>query len=430
MTVAVFDLNDCAIGHGSNTENWQESPGFALLESDAIVTGHKARERAWLEPQRSFQHYWHQLNLSPLSSHNRFARHHADLAYAQLQQLHQDSQQPEEVILAVPGNFTREQLALLLGLIKASRFQAVGLVDSAIAAVSNAPVQQNGLHLDIQLHQCVITRISVDGEIHRASVEPLNDLGLKGMMDSWAHHIAEQFIRQYRYDPLHTAQGEQQLYDQLPKWLSDLQSSQQATASLDTAKGNFNLNLLRDDLMVSSQSRLQRLLQGVEKFLQPGDCIYLSHRLAQLPGVVDALNTRCHVLTEHAVLEGCLQHQQAIRSDSEALKFITRLPADNPVSKPQSTAATTTAADRASPTHALIGHRALAIQSQLGLSLNENGQLTASPESDADLVLAINGSGLKLHSRPGVQVEAPSELYAGSVIKLAGKPIVLIQVET
>ena len=430
MTLAVFDLNDSAIGSGSNPDNWQQTPAFALLDKDNIVTGAAARSQAWLHPQNSFQHYWHQLNLSPLSVQNNAARHHADLAYAQLQQLYLDSGKPEQVILAVPGSFSREQMGLLLGLAKALPFQAIGLVDSAVAAVSQQPPSGNALHLDIQQHQSLITRIDCTDTLHSSTLEVINNLGLKQLMDHWAHHIADQFIRQYRYDPLHTANGEQQLYDQLPGWLNTLCHEPQVAVSLHTAKGNFDLNLMRDELLASAATRLQQLQQAVEALRTHSETLYLSHRIAQLPGIAERFSHH-QLLSASAVLEGCLGHQAQICSTSESLSFITSLTLNTPVAgtitQAESDTSTNGNIDLA-PSHLLAGHRALAIDRQLNLKLNGQG-VERCEQQQADLVIVNNGSGVQLQPGTGVTVSAPASLQAGSVIELQGQRLQLICVE-
>ena len=426
MTLAVFELNDSGIGHGSNADNWQYSPGFALLDGGNIVTGQAARDQAWLHPQRSFQHYWHQLNLSPLSIQNNTARHHADLAYAQLQQLCLDSGEPEQVILAVPGNFSREQLALLLGLAKALPFNAVGLVDSAVAAASIQPPNGPALHLDIQQHQSLVTRLNGRGELHSDTVETINNLGLKQLLDHWAHYVADQFIRQYRYDPLHTAQGEQQLYNQLPGWLQTLHTESQVAVSLNTTRGNLDLNLLRDGLLASAEPRLQQLQQTVETLRQKDEMLYISHRIAQLPGVAKRLGEH-RQLSANAVLDGCLDYRKQICSNTEALSFITSLSVSSADSGQPSS--TNMGSGHIAPSHILVGHCAMNIGSQLTLRLGEQG-IERCEQQQADLLLTNNGFGLQLQSRSGVTVKAPSQLHSGSVIELQGQRLQLISVES
>lgn len=442
MTLAVFDLNDSAIGHGDSHDNWQHSPGYALLADDAIITGEAARQRFWLEPQKGFQQYWQQLNLSPLRQQSDFARHHADLAYAQLQQLYRDSGEPGEVILAVPGHFSSEQLSLLLGLVNASPFSAVGLVDSAVAAVASHQSLAAGkaaLHVDIHLHQVVITRIEQQQTLQRVTVEHIDELGLKTLLDSWAKWVSDQFIQQYRYDPLHTASGEQQLFDRLPGWLEQLSKEPQVAAALETDKGTLRLNLLREQLLGNTASRLSRLQQAITKLGGNDSTLYLSHRIAQLPGISGLSAGATITLDHHAALTGTQAHEQSIRSNPEALSFTTSLPqapattdqppVDDTVASPKPVAADgLTDVPTDMPTHALIGHRAIAIGQQLAFRLGDDGLEPCEVNEQALLQLSVNGSGLRCQAHPEADIEVPPELRSGSVIRVGDKALTLIEV--
>ncbi|MGS2724360.1 hypothetical protein ACVBEJ_11520 [Porticoccus sp. GXU_MW_L64] len=420
MTLAVFDLNDSAIGHGSSADNWQHSPGLARVEDGRIVTGEIARSRAWLDPQQSFQQFWQQLNLTPLAVHTNSARHHADLAYAQLQQLHKDSGEPEQVILAVPGSFNREQLGLLLGLANALPFKAVGLVNSALAAVSTQPPTGPALHLDIQQHQSLITRLDHRNELRSLDSDAVSNLGMKQLLDHWAHQVAEQFISQYRYDPLHTADGEQQLYDQLPHWLATLQREPQVAASLHSSKGDFDINLMREPLLASGESRLKQLQQAVEELRQNGETLYLSHRAAQIPGLRRRLGEH-QVLASDAVLQGCLGHKQQLCGDSQSLHLINALRVATPVP-----AADSESSSR--PSHLLVGHRALTIGEQLALRVTGSVVEPCDPEQ-GDLLLINKGSGLLLQTPAEVEVSAPPTLQPGSIIQVQQHRLQLIVVD-
>lgn len=352
MSVGVIEINDCGL-YCSNTDNeFIVSPGYALLTKQAVITGVAARQKAYLEPQQSFNHYWQQLNLSPLSSPNQYARHNADLAYAQLLQLHSEGGSPEEVVFAVPGSFDRDQLAIILGLANASPFKVLALVDSAVAAVSqmvliNPTTGSNFsqpivgeilLHLDIQLHQTVLTQLSVANDISREQVDVITDTGLKTFYDSWARFIANKFIAQYRYDPLHTAKGEQQLYDLLPTWLEQLTSDNELAIALDSPQGSYRLNINRTDLLTSSQSKLERLQHRINNTLDNKRLI-ASHRIKLLPGLMEYLSI-IDILPSQTAIAGCFKNIEHITSHDQHIRLITQLPyqqrklKDTPIKSP------------------------------------------------------------------------------------------------
>ncbi len=421
MTTAVLELNDSGIQWRHN-EHHAVSPGYAIVTDNGIITGAPALRRAWLEPQRSFNHYWHQLNLTPLPLRTDFARHSADLAYAQLQQLHRDMGAPGEVIFTVPSNMSNDQLALLLGLVKAAGFSAAGVVDAAVAASVSSGRQGHLLYVDIQLHTAVITEIDATNSVARRAVESLPEVGLKVLHDHFAQCIANAFIQQYRYDPLHTAAGEQQLRDRLPDWLSMLGEKSEVVVELSAPQGNFRLNVLRSDLIAVNAQRLARLQQAIARY--PAATLLLSQRVATLPGLAEYLPDAT-VVPHNSALRGCELSADALRDQSsEALHFITALPIAGGPASPSHTPGT-----RRLPTHLVYHHRAYPIGIGVGIRIGDTG-LAFDDGDGASTTLQLQDSRLMLRSSDD-QVRCSGErtdLRCGDQIEIGTHQIGLIEV--
>ena len=87
MTLAVLELSDQLLLIQAENGPLCAEPGFARLTPGGIETGESARASAWREPQHSYNQYWSQLNQTPLAAKQDWARHHADIAFAQLKNL-------------------------------------------------------------------------------------------------------------------------------------------------------------------------------------------------------------------------------------------------------------------------------------------------------------------------------------------------------
>ena len=434
MGIAIINLNDSSIQcqHG---EVSVVAPGYALLTADGVVTGNEALHKSWLLPQQSHNQYWHQLNLSPLNSANNHARHHADLAYEQLQTLYREADKPDEIIIAIPGNFTADQLSILLGLAKASPFRAVGLVDAAVAATSQTEISGEVIHVDMQLHTSVITRITCGSQTARVQATQHPEISLKSFHNTWAQFIAGQFIREYRYDPLHTARGEQQLRDLLPGWLEQLQSAPEIAVELSAKQGDFRLNILRNELIAASSQHWQRLVEALvrEKGI---DAIFISHLVGELPGAKDYLKESI-TLPRDAVLKACSAHREHIISDQDNLPFVTALPSlDRSISRKDSASV----AHQKIPTHVLHGYQAYAIGKRLNIGVTSDGlhifQHRAATESEFKdiqnpVVLRVNEGKLALlHTDSSLQIQCkgdPDNLRVGNEITFGGETITLIE---
>ena len=427
MSVAIIEINDSGLYCGNDQGELIVSPGYALLTKQGITTGKAALERAYLEPQQSFNQYWRQLNLTPLPAPNNQARHHADLAYAQLLELHHEGGSPDKVIFATPGSFDRDQLSILLGLAKASPFEALGLVDAAVAAVSQSDLSGQLLHLDIQLHQCVLTRLHAGNTIEhsyveRTDVEVIAGIGLKAFYDTWAQHIADMFIRQYRYDPLHTAAGEQQLYDLLPNWLGQLSETSELAIALDSPQGSYHLNLNRSELLASSSARLELLQKKVRNIQRADEIMIASHRTLLLQGLLERLDD-IHILPNDAVIQGCLNNLEAIIGHEETIHFVTQLPRQHkPTQTPQLNVTTT-------PTHLLYQHRAHTIGDGLYIQVDGN-QLSFSHQHTGDIALIRDNDRVQLHSNhKNITTQSNRDnLQPGAIIHIGVHQLQLIEV--
>ena len=438
MGIAIIELNDSAI-QCRYGETFLSVPGYALLSDQGLITGEQAAQQAWLLPQQSHCQYWHQLNLSPLPGANAYARHHADLAHAQLQALYRDAGQPEQVIFAIPGNMTTDQLSILLGLAKASPFNSVGLVDAAVAATCQAGVSGEVTHVDMQLHTSVLTRLSCGQDVSRHHAAQHPDISLKGFYDTWAHFIAEQFITQYRYDPMHTAQGEQELRNLLPVWLKKIHSTEEIEIELAAQQGKFKLTILREQLIAANSQRWQGLSDAIAR--QSGaDTILISHRVAALPGAREYINY-AGILAPEAAIISSLAHAQHIVSDSDKLSFITTLKTLQPHTQMTKAQTLTSTTDRSLPSHVLYRHKAYVIGKQLEVRIDNDGALrlrspNANDQSGAEAILTINSEADRIslveHSPShGLVIQTTADLdalQAGDQITVDDEMLTFIEV--
>ena len=258
MSLKVVELNDRAITVYDDGGILLQSPGFALVEGDTVHVGESAQQQARLFPNQSYNKYWQELNLEPISHGNNF-RHYADIAYAHLLDLAESAGLDGDVILAVPGSFTRQQLAIVLGLCQQCPFQVVGVVDSAVAAVSLLEPPRTTIYADIQLHQVVLTRVSLNGDsLEAGSTIQIPGVGSQSFMELMMRMATDMFIQQCRFNPQHNATSEQQLYNALPDWLTEVDDGNlilelKAADTLHTAK------MPRDSLIASLAGHFQKI---------------------------------------------------------------------------------------------------------------------------------------------------------------------------
>lgn len=441
MSVDCIELNDSGVCVFRADGTFECSPGFASIQSGELILGAAARAQARLQPRQTNSRFWQRLGLAALPSQFGKARHHADLAYAHLLALHELAGKPETLLCAVPGSFDREQLGVLLGVVQQCPFRISGLVDSATAASAMANVRGHVLHLDIQLHQSTITHLSIDDTVVRGAVDVLPDTGVAELQDIWSRRISKGFIRQCRFDPLHDAHSEQQLYDQLDRWIPEFNEKAEQLLLIRTADAEHQAKFLVDEIIEAASPIYDLWRQRIGQ--ANADGLLITHRLAALPGV-GALLRDAQALAPTALAEVLATHRALIESGDDSLRFVTRLPhlGDRRVETPMSDSITENAAPPpAAPTHILVGAVASPIPSgetflaNRPSSVQQTPLLMSAPEFPAARLLSQDGrivlstsakQGFSVNGKP---LEGSLELHCGDRVETAqGISFALIRV--
>ncbi len=308
------------------------SPGLALIDGRKLAVGLEAESRARLNPRRLHSRFWQNLGTAPLGRPFPGYLRTADLAHAHLKAVWEaDGGNAEEVIVAVPGVYSDDQLGLLLGIAHELQIPIRGLIDAAVAAAADRELQPSVLHLDFHLHRAVFTELENGQEIVRKTVRTEPRVGLLALRDIWARVIAQTFIQATRFDPLHVAAIEQVLYAGLANYLEVLMEMDSTEVGIASGGRHHTVQLERTRIIEAARSTYEILSSLVNDYEHPNDTtLLLSHRAAALPGLVDHLkeHTESSVVVLHpaAAASGALAHADRIRSSDSALPFVTSLP--------------------------------------------------------------------------------------------------------
>jgi hypothetical protein len=416
MTTAVLELNDQNLLIQTEDGTLYAEPGFAQLTTTGIDTGDRAKDRAWKEPQQSYNDYWRQLNQLPLPSRQPLARHHADIAFAQLKRLYEIAGSPEDLIIAVPGSFSDQQLSLLLGLASAIPTRVKGVIDSALAC---CPQQQTTLLVELQLQQAVISLIEENQGIRSISQqEVIPDLGILHLYNAAARHISEQLIADYRYDPLHTSIGEQTIYDQLPNWLMQLSWADEVSFNVPTAQGELNLILRKHQIAALFEERLASLNTIIKKHPQANLCF--SHGAGVIPALLPQFS-EAQVCAQNAGIEQCFRLQAQL--SGEQLQRVSQIQilehtGETPTTTPHHA------------THLLYQNHAYPLDHPISIHIKENQlSLVSAIDNRAACVLVLEEQKLKaLHQQSDLEVKVPSVCQPGKIVQIAEHSLRLIEV--
>jgi len=273
------------------------SPGFAIPEKKDLLVGISAAAKAHLFPLQVITRFWDQLNTAPLEHKSRHAQNHAEIACAHLAHIWDNvKQHGDEMIIAVPDYYGREQLGLILGMAQEWSIPVKGFVSLAVAASSEPYRDAMLLHIDLHLHRFEIVYLHQGEHLSRQNALTVQDISLEHLYRNWVESIAAEFVSVTRFDPLHQAATEQELYNHLPAALDIFKSQTSFLFEISHAKHNYRITLPRDLLIQKSAgvyAEIRRLVESMrDEHSKNGALIalQLSHRTACLPGLVEKLS--------------------------------------------------------------------------------------------------------------------------------------------
>lgn len=345
-TIGILELNDFQMQLSLLVDGKLQAPvntcGYSTINSakQEIIFGQEAQAQFRRQPLNSFNQYWNQLNVEPINANHNKIRHYADLAHQQLLALHgQDNF--DELILVVPASFNREKLSLLLGICGQCPFEVIGLVDSAVIGSSNMNASNTSasnarskiLHLDIQLHQCILTHLSQSNgsegtQTQIKSVDIIPGTGISQLYTRFAHYLSEQFIEQCRFDPIHNADSEQQLYNLLGQLINGEQS-----AELQLSLDGKQVTLNRQSIWRHASDLFDELSSTLEK-CTPFDSLIVHQRITALDGLYAQLNEKfagkIQVIEQQNIAANVVTNQSQVTASDKGLQYTTCLIKDRP----------------------------------------------------------------------------------------------------
>lgn len=393
MSFKVVELNDSAVRVIGEGGLLVASPGFALVGNKSLKMGEAAEQQARLHPTQSYNKFWQQLSLDPLGNSLGGVRHFADLAYAHLLHVAELAGLDEQVVLAVPGNFTAHQLAILLGLVKQCPFQSVGVVDSALASVISQARSESLIFADLQLHQVVLSRFNLrDGVLQRETVVQVPGVGSQSFMDLMMQLTTSLFIQQCRFNPQHNAESEQLLYNELPQWLR--QGSNQSGSllmELKTANTVYQAKLTGDSLVQKLDAQYRKIAQQISVLAGNERCqVLVSDRLGDYPGFLESLASYGDIDLVGADQLGrnILNLRQYIESDDNQIHLVTGLPCQLDGVATGRSVATAATLQPENPTHLLYEHHALPLGR---VAINNHESPNGSSIAAGEINLSIQG---------------------------------------
>ena len=377
MTLAL-EINDVALVLAGDGEILAEEPGYAMLDGAQPETGAAAAGRARLKPLFADTRYWQDLGTSPLSRPMPAAATPAEVAYAQLAQfVRPHLSHGPDVLIATPPWYTREQLALLLGVAQESGLKPVGLVDAGLASASLEPAPESVLQLELALHRATLTVLDHSGDLRRTRFEILQQHGWLALQQAWLEMISSAFVRKTRFDPLHQAATEQRLCDDLPAWLDALRADRAVVVEVESGDANARGRARGRRLCQAAAPIYDEYVRALQRARSGGGPLHLrlSQRFSCLPGLDEHLAAirDCDVtrLPRGAAALGALAYEGVLRRNERGLVLVQHLPVPLQAGARRAAVQTAAVPVELRPTHVVLAepsapHRSLAAHARVG----------------------------------------------------------------
>jgi hypothetical protein len=334
MSLLAIELNDVDLQSGDGSAARSHGPGIALLDPEGLLLGEAARAQARLRPRRVVDRYWADLSMQTLPHPTAYAATFADLAYAQLESVWEERPaETDGVLLVVPGSFPREALGLILGMAQELSMPVRGLVDAAIASTVASAPGADLFHLDFFQHEALLTRLEQGHRLSRGTQLQIPEAGVSRLRAAWVSAAAEAFVSQTRFDPLHDAASEQQLYDGLHAWLAALETGEEVQMSVNFRGDDMTASLAREAVLRQATPAWRAVLGGLDELRGEGRpaVVNVAARGGHLTGLLDTLGSvgRATVtcLEAGAPLRGVLERSGSVLSPDGEVRYITQLPA-------------------------------------------------------------------------------------------------------
>lgn len=415
MSFTIIDLNDTNIRVSTGDQMLVNSPGYAVIKDNKIVFGLQAVKLARIYPRSTHDDFWYHLGQEAIQSTSSQIRHNADLAYMHLAEIYEQAGKPTSWLIAVPSSFNQEQLGLLLGLLKAANFHEVKLIDSALLASIVLLNQGEYLHLDIQLHQSVLTRIEANSNHRVIATEVLPEPGMLAIYDKCAELIGKEFINQSRFDPHHNAESEQLLYENIPPCLSKLSNSSMAKVDIEYQANSYSANIKREAIL----EQLSTLYEAIYKHIDDPAQLIFSHRFEGLPGFFDTL-TNAMILDEHAVFTSAKQYTAFLRDTDSNTNYLSELPAL--VTSETPTAPITSIAQPSVITHILIDNIAYQLDAK-NIFFTAEHQLESSLSDNSHFSIHVTDGCYSLQPENNARVSLNDTVITGKTMLCMGDRI-------
>lgn len=199
----------------------------------------------------------------------------------------------ERIWIAAPAGAGRYGLGALLGIARELALPVDGFVDAAVVSVAALGGTGPAIVIELGLHHAAATLIERDGGPTGRRRSLLSERGgLLELYDSWLDLINTAMVHQARFDALHDASTEQELFDALPALAEEAMARGVANAAVSVGGARLEVPVTRDQLIHAAQSLWREVARLLHELRPAGTAFTLlaPKAVTALPGFRELLS--------------------------------------------------------------------------------------------------------------------------------------------
>ena len=272
MQPFAIDLDDRAVAAARGGRVLASSPGVVFDGSTVEVAGTGAWHALRSHPTATSSRHLASALAQPEVSDRTVFLVAADVAH-RLEAGKPTSD--ERVWVASPALAAARGLGSMLGILRGLSLQVGGFVDSATAAVAALELDRSAIVLEVGLHHVAATAVDTGAGMARRRRAVVSERGgLLDLYQAWLEFISTAMVKRTRFDPLHDAVTEQQLFDAIPALVRDARSGT-ARAQLTRGTDSFEVELSRDQFASAAQPFNRDIMRLVHELRPAGTPVAL-----------------------------------------------------------------------------------------------------------------------------------------------------------
>jgi hypothetical protein len=385
MTVFAIELNDRAVSLARGGQVLSSAPSAVFNGNNANTGGSAtgpAGANAWRE-LRSQPTTTSSRHLSAVLTQRNPSARAGMLVAAELKArlAEHPTQDGERIWIATPAQAQATGLEALLGVVRGLGMPVDGFIDSAAVTTAALESKRNTIVLELGLHHAAATAVDCEGSQARRRRSVLTERGgFIELYQVWLDLITTTMVKRTRFDPMHDAATEQQLFDAMPSLAREVASAGNTLAVVTKGKERFEVALTRDQFAQAAEP-IYRAIIGLLHQLRPAGAslaVVVPRTVAELPGLWQQLEqfVGCELVSVpdgFAAAAASLLELPEAATGEDSVRLLRRLPLQGGALTAQAVLANSVArqplgqrrSGGPAPSHALLDGRAYSLSAEL-----------------------------------------------------------------